>query len=176
MISRPSKESAIDTIRFYSIERSKDYELSRCGKVRSLKSGPRRFGKILADSVNEDGYHRVKIDNTYVGLHRLLAETFIPRAEGAQQVNHKDGNKGNNSLENLEWVTHEENLYHAMRTGLHARPNQHIIAVQLKDPTRGWVFRSQSDAERVLGIPQPNISRCLAGARWLAGGHVWSAA
>lgn len=51
-------------------------------------------------------------------IHRLVAETFIPKIEGKTFVNHKDGNKLNNSVENLEWCTNQENLDHAWATGL----------------------------------------------------------
>ena len=51
-------------------------------------------------------------------LHRLLAQAFIPNPEGKPCVNHKDGNKHNNALRNLEWVTRSENQRHAYETGL----------------------------------------------------------
>ena len=57
-----------------------------------------------------------KCKNYY--LHRLLAEHFIPNPLNKIQVNHKDGNKLNNNLSNLEWVTHKENVQHAFKNGL----------------------------------------------------------
>ena len=69
-----------------------------------------------------NGYVMVSIDNKKDSkpyyLHRLVAETFLPRIKGKEFVNHIDGNKQNNDLTNLEWCTHKENLEHAWRLGL----------------------------------------------------------
>lgn len=57
-----------------------------------------------------------------VRIHRLVAEAFIPNPDNLPQVNHKDGNKANNNVENLEWCSIRDNLLHSFRTGLH--PNE----------------------------------------------------
>lgn len=81
-----------------------------------------RLGRIIRPQLSGTGYWRVELWANGRGrkflLHRLLAEAFIPNPEGKPQVNHIDGNKPNNSLSNLEWVTQSENQIHAYRSGL----------------------------------------------------------
>lgn len=83
------------------------------GCVRNKKSG-----RILKHSMSNTGYFTVYVDGKNRLLHRLIAETFIPNPCNLPVVNHKDGNKLNNAVENLEWCTHKENNRHAVETGL----------------------------------------------------------
>lgn len=82
----------------------------------------RKTKMLLKNSINFDGYNHVTLyhnGNRYRKLvHRLVAEAFIPNPENKPEVNHKDGNKTNNDISNLEWVTHSENIQHAYDTGL----------------------------------------------------------
>ena len=87
-----------------------DYEVSNDGIVRKGN----KYSKI-----NKNGsYPRVTIKDSkwkLKSVHRLVAETFIPNPNNKPQVNHKDGNKHNNNVENLEWVTAQENMIHAYK-------------------------------------------------------------
>ena len=81
-------------------------------------------GHVLKTSENSNGYLRVSMrlegdtkSKSYL-THRLVAESFVPNVDGKPFVNHKDGNKHNNSAENLEWCTRSENEKHAWATGL----------------------------------------------------------
>lgn len=81
-----------------------------------------RFGRVIKPQVSRNGYIRVELWENGKGrkhlVHRLLAQAFIPNPHAKPQVNHIDGNKANNALHNLEWVTQSENQTHAYRAGL----------------------------------------------------------
>ena len=78
-------------------------------------------GKVLVPS-NTTGYQSVKVSIhgtiTYHRVHRMVAECYLPNPENLPCVNHKDGNKQNNHVDNLEWCSYEENINHAVSTGL----------------------------------------------------------
>lgn len=75
-------------------------------------------GKSLTPQKTRQGYMRIEIAGRKYSVHRLLADAFIPNPGNKPQVNHIDGNKANNTLSNLEWVTQRENQLHAYKIGL----------------------------------------------------------
>lgn len=102
------------------------YAVSRSGRVYSYPNRSHKKGKILVVGNNKNyglGYNTVGLlkDGVYVKkfVHRLVAETFIPTDLSYKiEVNHIDGDRINNSVENLEWVSHKENMEHALDIGL----------------------------------------------------------
>lgn len=92
---------------------SEKYEATRDGHVRNKKTQ-----RILAEFAGKDGYLRTQFEGKTRTVHRVIAKAFLPIEEGKNVVNHKDGNKKNNSVENLEWCTESENLKHAYSCGL----------------------------------------------------------
>ncbi len=95
----------------------KYYQISNTGKLKNKLTN-----KILKPTPDKRGYPRfrlsVKAFKVSLRLHRLVAYHFIENPENKPQVNHIDGNKLNNNVNNLEWNTNSENQLHAVRTGL----------------------------------------------------------
>lgn len=93
------------------------YEISNLGNVRSI-----RRNKVMKPGSHRFGYRYVILckegSNKSVLVHRLVANAFISRIPGKEDVNHIDGDKSNNCVENLEWVSKSENMQHAYQSGL----------------------------------------------------------
>lgn len=101
------------------------YQISSLSRVRSISNPNKRSykeGRVLKSHLDTKGYYRTCIykNGKKVTLknHRLVAQAWIPNPENKPWINHIDGDPKNNSIENLEWCTHQENVDHAWDTGL----------------------------------------------------------
>lgn len=131
--------------------------VSNKGNVVSFKRGA---WTPLKGSRSNRGYRQVGAGHhgSTQLVHRLVAETWIPNPNNYRDVNHINGNKDDNRVENLEWVTHSENLRHAYRTGL-------IKTTPVRIVETGEIFESIRECARRIGCSEAHISNCLAGRR-----------
>jgi hypothetical protein len=155
-------------------ENCKNYYIYDNGKLYNKKT--KKFLKPLRDS---SGYLYYDIRNANAiykcpKVHRLVMLAFSNEEE-KQEINHKDGNKHNNRISNLEWVTHKENRNHALKTGLSKEINYGIMKCSL-DGTPIKYYNTCREALIELGKDKNisgNIGRCIRGKRKSAYGYVW---
>jgi len=149
------------------------YEVSDKGEVKNAS------GKILKYVKNDDGYHRLTINHTpkirksYL-IHRLVAFAFIPNPENKQFINHKNGKKDDNRVENLEWVTNTENIKH-MHKNLNPKKRGQAVLMYDSEGKLLNEFVSAAEAERKTNINKTTIRQCCQKKpnRKTAGGYVW---
>lgn len=148
------------------------YEASNTGRIKRKKTG-----RILSQRLEPMGYLRVKMFNknnvpSDYRVHRIIALTFITKNQKKNNVNHIDGNKINNNVSNLEWVTRSENTKHAYRTGLANKQgeNHHNAILSEKDVLN--IRRlygngvSQADLHRKYSLNRTTISDIVRHLAW----------
>ena len=95
-----------------------NYQISNYGNVKSFINNIILKPSIASKRNNKQGYKVVNLKGKLYYIHRLVAEAFIPNIANKPQINHIDGNKLNNKVDNLEWCTNSENIKHAYKIGL----------------------------------------------------------
>ena len=157
------------------IESFDNYSISNEGNVRNDSTM-----KYLKQHLNNKGYPMVNLWKNNKGhwktVHRLIAIAFIPNPEGKPCINHIDGNRNNNKIENLEWCTHSENQLHRSRIlGKTRFPKEALQATRM--PTlcveTGTVYESVNEAARQCGLWQQSISKVLDNNTRTTGGFHW---
>ncbi|AKU43400.1 HNH endonuclease [Bacillus phage Silence] len=158
--------------RWKLVEGYEDYKISSEGRVMSLKAGKER---ILKQFPNERGYMRINLMKKsklkQVFVHRLVAYAFIGEVKKGYEVNHKNGDKTNNRLENLEIITSSENTLHSCYVlgGL-------VKAVYMLDKNDFSILKeypSMAKASKENGIDNGAINKVCRGSRNFAGGYSW---
>ena len=157
------------------------YEVSDLGRVKSLKYGKE---KILKPLKHTCGYLQVNLFKDGHGkaiyVHRIVAEAFIQNPNNLETVNHKDEDKTNNAVSNLEWMSKRDNDNYGTRNKRVSEANtnnqKRSKQVQMFDKYTGELlttFPSTREAERITGISNPHICECCKGKLKSAGGYIW---
>lgn len=151
-----------------------DYEISTTGQVASTKNGAWR---LMAQNTDK-GYKRFSVTKVSKGIagrrrvHRAVAETFIPNPDNLSEVNHKNGKKWDNRVENLEWASHQKNMEHAgqwnlLRSGT-STPSNKLTEDQVRE-IRAKVQlgdRSMRSISREYKVSLPTILGIIKGTKW----------
>lgn len=153
------------------------YQASNFGRIKSLQrtiyvSQKQRLFKerILKGKINSNGYHQVELfasnNSRQLLIHRIVALLFKQPLHHCHEVNHKDGDKLNNHESNLEWVTHQANIDHAVATGLkNSKGSEHYNSKKVVDVLTGKVFDYMGQAAKEHGLSVPLLSMYLNGKR-----------
>lgn len=165
---------------FKNIEGYKYHLISNTGIVKSLPRNNKKKETLLKESDNGNGYKKVGIQENgvlkNVYIHRLVAQAFIPNPLNKKEVNHKNGIRHDNRVENLEWVTSSENNIHAIRFlgRKSAKGNPKVCKPVCKLDLEGNVletYESTREADRANGIN--GVYRVCKGERYSCGGFRW---
>lgn len=148
--------------------------VSNTGTVKDNK------GKIKKQTLNNSGYLNVQIrsEEKYKSkafrVHILVAKGFLGEHENPKiEINHKDGNKLNNNIKNLEYVTHKENTIHAHKTGLISENRNYKPVIEIdEDKNIIRTFDSCKEAAKVIGVDETAISKVCRGVQRTTKGHI----
>ncbi len=159
-----------------------DYEVSSLGRIKRIKDSKnnRKAGFILKPHTDAD-YSRVYLfgpkGKKRLSIHLIVLNTFLGPSPPGYEANHKDGKKRNNLLNNLEWVTHPENINHSYALGLNvgkkgetnsqAKLTEDEVGLIRKLVSEGKLF--QKDIGTMFDITQSNVSCIKLGKSW---GHI----
>ena len=168
------------------------YMVSSLGRVRLLeRSGFRKNGrffyvhsKIKKPYLTKFGYYRLRMEKNkhskHIFVHRLVAEAFLPNPENKPEINHKNGIRTDNRVENLEWVTRSENIIHSYKFLGHKAPQLFgkdnpmcKIVLKIKDGVVIQEFFGAKAAAESIGVRTDTISKVCAGKYKTCKGFVW---
>lgn len=147
------------------------YEISNNGIVRNINT------KYIYKQFNRNGYYTVNLNSDNIrkhfSIHRLVAQTFIDNPNNYEIVNHKDGNKLNNNVENLEWCTYKQNTKHALDNNLIKLHLKKVNQYSYDGSKLIKTYNSIKEAEKETGISNKQISKVCRNKMPTAHGFVW---
>ena len=153
------------------ILKGEPYEVSDKGRVRQ------RGGRLLSPYRTPNGYLQVNFRRKegrkqVLSLHRIVADAFLATISGKSHVNHKDGNKHNCSVANLEWCSPLENTRHAITTGLWKNTGENSPVAKLTDETAREIYRRYASGEKSrdvaadFGVNYSTVQNIAKGKTW----------
>ena len=168
------------------------YQISNYGKIKSFHKNKIL---ILNNSIDRYGYYFIRLskngESKRFAVHRLVCFAFIPNKENKPYVNHKDGNPKNNNVNNLEWCTPSENMFHKTRVLGYNHSEQTKKKLSMSAKKRGIhpntikshykkcrcvetgiIYNSQMEAEQKTGIPHKQISAGIK-RKYKVYGYYW---
>lgn len=154
-----------------------NYEVSSHGNVRNVKTG-----RIMTPQDNGHGYLQVGLSldkkQYWIYVHRLVASAFIPNPDNKPTVNHKDENKSNNHVDNLEWADHERQNGYGTRTERAEQTKQdkrfyNKFKKRVRCIETNTIYDSIKQASVETGIYEGNIIKCCKGQIKTCGGYTW---
>lgn len=169
------------------------YEVSDLGRIKSLdrkvstgiKHNNKRLikGRVLKQNLKRDGYLSVDLSKEgkvkTIPVHKAVAITFIPNPNNKPCVNHKNGNKQDNRVINLEWCTYKENSQHAVNTGLIKPFKKQIMCVEENKifdssvEAAKWLNKTKYNHTKSIKTLSKNIRRVCTGQRKSCSGYKW---
>ena len=181
------------------------YQVSNLGNVKSLKFGPKNHPGVhsqprtLRITKSSTGYTHVQLykegKSSTILVHKLVAKAFVPNPLAKPEVNHIDANRANNKVENLEWVTHKENLQYAVKIGNRKPPRKSIVENSIsgkstarkesikrnKKPVLQYTpdgkfvkkWNSIAEIEKFYNCNRTGIANCLSGKNKTSFNFVW---
>lgn len=153
------------------------YMVSNLGRVKSIRFGRERILKA-GTSQSGKGYKQVCLCKNgvkkYIGVHILVAMAFIQNPQNLPEVNHKDEDKSNNCVDNLEWCDRAYNCaYGTARVRQRETMSKKPIKQLTLDKKMVSVWQSPAEVQRVLGYDRSHIRRCCIGQNKSAYGYLW---
>lgn len=154
------------------IPKFKNYQASNLGNVRCLNFRNLGITKVLKQSYDKDGYKKVNLNCNSYRTHRIIAMAFLENYSDDLQVNHKNGIKDDNNINNLEMVTNKENSLHRTNV-LKVGRIKSVLMLDKSTLKPIKKFNSTREAERIMNIEHSTISKVCNGKKRSAGGYFW---
>lgn len=150
----------------------KEYFVSNTGIIKN------KYNKILKPYLSSGNYGYIIVrensHNHHIRIHKLVAQTFIPNPDNLPQINHIDGNKLNNAISNLEWITCSENIKHAINNNLY-KPKGTPTKIHQYDLNHNFIktWNKMSDVEKEYNVSHTALRFCCLGKIKTCAGYIW---